>query len=308
MIDLKRVRYFVAVAEELHFGRAAERMHVVQPAISQQIKRLEEDLGGRLFERTGHEVMLTDLGRQMLLPCRRLLEQADDVVNLAKASISGRRGRIRLGMVDNAITSLLPMIIRSFRDHYPDVEMILKVINREEQIGELTHRNIDMGLTPGPISQGFLESELLASAPLIAALPEHHPLASNAVLRIGELSEEGFVLFPAPMGARLQEIIVSHCADAGFTPRVVQEARQIQTLLALVEAGLGVTLVPPWVIDTARAIRFIPLVAPPSYELRFVWRADTSNTLLKNLREEAKKLDLSFACTGETRKISRILQ
>jgi DNA-binding transcriptional LysR family regulator len=288
-MDLRRVRYFVAAAEYLHFGRAAERMNVVQPAISQQIKRFEEELGTDLFERTGNEVRLTEVGRQMLPECLRLLEQAEETVRVAKAARAGTRGRISLSFVDNSVCSLLPPLIRSFRESYPKVELRLQTLNRAEQTDGLNDRRIDIGLLPGPIQGEGIESQSFVSAALVAALPCSHPLASMRRIPLGALAREPFVLFPAAMSSRLLEIILSACASAEFTPLVAQEALHIHTVLALVDAGVGVTLVPPWVArEGVHAVSFVELEFPtPEYELLFVWRTNSSNMVVKAFRENA---------------------
>ncbi|NPT62239.1 LysR family transcriptional regulator [Paraburkholderia sp. 5N] len=290
MIDLRRVRYFVTAAEYLHFGRAAERMNVVQPAISQQIKRFEEELGSKLFERTGNEVRLTEVGQQMLPECRRLLEQADEAMSVARAARTGIRGRISFAFVDNAVCSLLPPLIRSYRERYPNVELRLQTLNREEQVTALNDRRIDIGLLPGPIICEDLESDTFASGPLVAALPRSHPLASRSSVPLEAFRNEPFVLFPAKIKSRLLEIIVAACANAGFTPRVVQEAIHIHTILALVDAGVGITLVPPWVVrEGVHDVSFVTLdTSTPTYDLKFAWRTDSSNVALGGLRAIAR--------------------
>jgi DNA-binding transcriptional LysR family regulator len=290
MIDLRRVRYFVSAAEQLHFGRAAERMNVVQPAISQQIKRFEEELGSKLFERCGNEVRLTEVGQQMLPECRRLLEQADEAMRVARAVRTGMRGRISFAFVDNAVCSLLPPLIRSYRQRYPNVELRLQTLSREEQVAGLNDRRIDIGLLPGPVNCEGLDSDTFVGGPLIAAVSRGHPLASQTSVPLKALQDEPFVLFPAGIKSRLLEIIIAACANAGFTPRVAQEAMHIHTVLALVDAGVGVTLVPPWVVrEGVHDVSFVKLeTSTPAYDLKFAWRTDSSNVALDGLRTIAR--------------------
>jgi DNA-binding transcriptional LysR family regulator len=289
-MDLRSVRYFVSVAEQLHFGRAAERMNVVQSAISQQIKRLEEELDTKLFERIGNEVRLTEAGRQMLPECRRLLIQADTTIRVAKSVGVGIRGKINFAFVDNSISSLIPPLVREFRARRPEVELGLQALNRVEQTTSLQDRLVDIGLMPPPVSPGDFDSEIFVSAPLAVALPDSHLLASKSSVSLSELSSEPFVLFPVAMNTRILEIILFACASASFIPRVVQEATQMHTLLALVGAGMGVTLVPHWV--TSESIRGVAFrnIHPetPAYELMFVWRRDNSNPALGGLRDIAQ--------------------
>jgi DNA-binding transcriptional LysR family regulator len=291
-MELRQVRYFVAAAEQLHFSRAAESMHVVQPAISQQIKRLEEELCTKLFERTGNEVRLTEAGRQMLPECRKLLCQAEETMRVAKAANAGLRGRITFGFVDNSIRALLPPLVRIFRAQYPEVELGLQSLNRIEQAVALQERRIDIGLMPGPApQQGFL-SETFVSDSLVAAMPVTHPLAMHPSLTLDMLKDQPFVMFPASMRTRILEIVLAACALAGFTPRVVQEATQMDTLLALVDAGLGITLVPKWVANgSVYDVVFRPLDNPALiYELLFAWRQDFANPALAGFLEVARKV------------------
>lgn len=289
-MDLRSVRYFVSVAEQLHFGRAAERMNVVQSAISQQIKRLEEELDTKLFERSGNGLRLTEAGRQMLPECRRLLIQADKTIKVAKSVGAGSRGKINFAFVDNSISSLIPPLVAEFRAHRPDVDLGLQALNRVEQTQALEDRLIDIGLMPPPVPSGDFHSEIVVSAPLAVALPERHPLAGKANLSLSDLSNEPFVLFPVAMHTRIVEIILSACATAAFIPRVVQEATQMHTLLALVGAGLGVTLVPRWMTsEKVRGVVFRSIQPDTAaYELMFVWRRDNSNPALEGLRAAAQ--------------------
>jgi DNA-binding transcriptional LysR family regulator len=304
MIDLRRVRYFVTAAEQLHFGRAAERMNVVQPAISQQIKRFEEELGSKLFVRTGNEVRLTEVGQQMLPECRRLLEQADEAMRVARAARTGIRGRISFAFVDNAVCSLLPPLIRSYRERYPNVELRLQTLSREEQVTGLNDRRIDIGLLPGPVICEGLESDPFVGAPLVAALSRGHPLASQPSVPLEAFRDEPFVLFPAGIKSRLLEIIIAACANAGFTPKVVQEAMHIHTVLALVDAGVGITLVPPWVVrEGVHDVSFVKLdTSTPTYDLKFAWRTDSSNVALDQLRAIART-----TCSPESPQMSESL-
>jgi DNA-binding transcriptional LysR family regulator len=295
-MDLRSVRYFVSVAEQLHFGRAAERMNVVQSAISQQIKRLEEELDTKLFERSGNELRLTEAGRQMLPECRRLLVQADRTIKVAKSVGAGIRGRINFAFVDNSIASLIPSLVGEFRARRPEVELGLQALNRIEQTASLEDRLIDIGLMPPPVPPGDFDSEVVVSAPLAVALPRGHALASKSSLSLCELSSEPFVLFPAAMHTRIREIILTACASASFIPRVAQEATQLHTLLALVGAGLGVTLVPRWVAsEFIRGVTFRDIEPEtPAYELMFVWRRDNSNPALLGLRAAAEIMARDF--------------
>jgi DNA-binding transcriptional LysR family regulator len=289
-MDLRSIRYFVAAAEQLHFGRAADKMNVVQPAISQQIKHLEEELGVLLFERVGNAVILTEAGWQMLPECRKLLRLAEDSVRIAQNAGHGGDGIVRFGFVDNAVSALLPPLLKQFRAQHPRVELKLQALDRESQIAALKDQTIDVGLLPEPICEERFSYQRFVSAPLVVALPQGHRLAARTSLRVAELEHEPFILFPAALRSRIYEIILAACAIAGFTPRVAEEANQIHTCLALVDAGVGVTLLPSWAVSKGvHDVEFRPLVeASTTYALAFAWRRDTEFPALKGLLEVAR--------------------
>ncbi|WP_168790137.1 LysR substrate-binding domain-containing protein [Paraburkholderia aromaticivorans] len=289
IMDLRRLRYFTAVAEELHFGRAAQRMHVVQSAVSHQVKLLEEELGFSLLQRSRHNVRLTVPGEIFLPEARDLLRRADEAMRRARASADGTVGRLAIGFVDNVLWSILPPILRDFRQRWPQVELTLHPLDRSAQIEAIRTSTIDIGIMPSPSPGHALKSAELAAGPLVAAIPQGHPLAVRPTLSIVELGIEPFVLFPRRMNSRILEIIVACCALAGFAPRIVQEAEQLHTLLALVSAGLGVTLVPQWVARVQQLdVIYIPLdeLLTP-YELIAAWNPSTDNPAVANFREIA---------------------
>jgi DNA-binding transcriptional LysR family regulator len=290
-VELRQFRYFVAVAEQLHFGRAAARMNVVQAAISQQIKRLEEEIGTELFERSGTDVRLTEAGRQMLQQCRRLLAQTEQVLRVVNLVGAGEKGRINFGFVDNAICGLLPPLVREYRRLYPEVHVTFQTLDRNEQTDALESHKLDLGLLPGPVSEPGLQSETFVSSLLVAALPSGHALAKHPSLRLEQLANEPFLLFPPSARSRFLEVILDACTDAGFVPRVVQEANHMHTLLALVHAGFGITLIPRWVAREGPDVVFRPVVcSAPPYELVFAWRRGHSNKAVDRFRDCSHRL------------------
>ncbi|MFP3550925.1 LysR substrate-binding domain-containing protein [Paraburkholderia sp. SIMBA_049] len=290
-MDLRRLRYFTAVAEELHFGRAAQRMHVVQSAVSHQVKLLEEELGFALLERSRHNVRLTVPGEIFLPEARDLLRRAEEAMRRARASADGAVGRLAIGFVDNVLWSILPPILRDFRQRWPQVVLTLHPQDRTAQIEALKTSVIDIGIMPSPSPGHALKSAALVAGPLVAAIPENHPLAVRSTLSLAELASEPFVLFPQRMNSRILEIIVGCCASAGFTPRIVQEAEQLHTLLALVGASLGVTLVPQWVARIQEpGVIYIPVDLITQYELIVAWSANTDNPAVANFREIAAEV------------------
>ena len=291
-MDLRSIRYFVAAAEQLHFGRAADKMNVVQPAISQQIKHLEDELGVLLFERVGNSVILTEAGRQMLPECRKLLLLTEDTVLAAQNAARRGVGIIRFAFVDNAVSSLLPPLLREFRAQYPRVELKLQALDRQSQIAGLNDRTVDIALLPEPIDESRFACQHFVAEPLIVAMPQGHHLAARPKLQIAELEHEPFILFPAALRSRIHEIIVAACAVAGFTPQVVEEAAQIDTSLALVDAGVGITLLPSWAASKGiHDVVFRPLVDPTvTYALGFAWRRDTDLPALTGFLHIARRL------------------
>jgi DNA-binding transcriptional LysR family regulator len=289
-MDLRRLRYFVAVAESLHFGRAAQHMHVVQSAISQQIKLLESDLEVVLLKRTRASVSLTEAGRMFLPECRRVLLQAEEAVRAARQAALGRVGSVRFSFIDNALWSLLPPMIRGFRDCYPGVSLELQPRDRIAQVEALENHVVDVALMPVPAPQGDFETQLFARGSLMVAIPAEHPLLGVSRIDIATLASHPVVTFPAGLNTRIREIFVAACAAAGFSPAVSQEASQLHTQLALVGAGFGLGLVPEWVAaNNFQNIEFRPLQSPLNYDLAFVWRRGSRSGVLARFLEIARQ-------------------
>jgi len=289
-MDLRRLRYFVAVAEELHFGRAAERVHVVQSAVSQQLKLLEDELGFTLIKRSRQDVSLTLLGEVFLPEAREILQRTDEAVRRLKASASGVVGRLSIGFVDNVLWTLLSPIIRDFRERWPHVDLKLIPMDRDVQVEAIAAGTVDIGIIPSPSHlAAAVKTEVLISAPLMVALPSANVLALKTVVEMADLATEPFVTFPLQMNSRILDLLKTACAGAGFTPRVAQEGGQLHTLLSLVSAGLGVTLVPKWVAQLPQpgvVFRDLADFSTP-YELLLAWKGDEPNPSTVTFREVA---------------------
>lgn len=243
-MELRHFRYFVAVAEELHFGRAAARLNVAQPALSQQIKQLERELGALLLARTKRRVALTEPGRLFLTEARRTLAQAALSVEVARGAEAGQIGRLRIGYVDAALWSPLPEVIRAFRERFPRVALTMLERPPSEQPADIRRGIIDLAIGPPPMGDSPVEVTPFTEELGMIAVPSAHPLASREAIAIGDLADAPWVLVPSRIPSRLRDLTFRTAAAAGFTPRVGQEARDLDTLIALVSAGLGVTLVP----------------------------------------------------------------
>jgi DNA-binding transcriptional LysR family regulator len=281
-IELRHLRYFVAVAEELHFGRAAERVGIAQPPLSQQIQRLERDLGIQLFTRTKRRVQLTEAGAVLLREARATLAQADRAVDAVQRAARGEVGRLDIGFVGSATFAVLPPLLRRFRATHPDVELGLFELSTAQQVAALLERRIDAGFVRPPFSEPALALEIVAREPLVAVLPVDHLLAREERVSLRALRDEPFVLFPESYGPGLHGHILGACQAAGFNPRIIQEAIGQPTIVSLVSVGIGVSLLPAaierllW--DGVVYRRLIE--EPPPVELALAWRAgDTSPVL-----------------------------
>jgi DNA-binding transcriptional LysR family regulator len=246
VIDLRLWRQFLAVADALHFGRAALQLNMTQPPLTQAIAHLEKLLGLRLFDRTKRSVALTPAGAALVPEVRDLLARAQAMPAHARAAASGEVGRLRLGFVSTVGFDLLPAWVRAFRQQHPQVQLELIEATGDVQLQLLARGEIDAGFvlhSPGFAPTG-LERELIASEPLVVALPEPHPLATAPQLTLAKVLVEPLVLFPRRIVPSLYDAVFAMYHAAGRSPQVVQEAIQMQTIVNLVSAGLGLAWVP----------------------------------------------------------------
>jgi len=244
-MELRHLRYFVAVAEELHFGRAARKLHISQPPLSMQIRALEDELGVILLKRTQRHVSLTQAGTALLGEARHILARVEQAVLTTSRAGRGEIGELVIGFISVADYNVLPLVLREFRRRFPLVNLTLRESTTDVQIRDLLAGRIDVGFVLPPVNDPSLESISILREPLIAALPEKHPLArKTGKLALGKLKDAPFILFPRPYAPGLYDDVVSCCKAAGFSPRVEQEAIQMQTIVSLVSAELGVALIP----------------------------------------------------------------
>ncbi|HIK40782.1 LysR family transcriptional regulator [Thermoleptolyngbya sp. M55_K2018_002] len=243
-MELRHLRYFITVAEELHFGRAAARLHMAQPPLSQQIRQLEGELGFQLFYRTKRSVQLTEAGAVFLAECRRIMQQLDQAVQLGQQVSRGERGQLVIGFVSSAAYSVLPTLLRGFRAAAPDVSLELHELTTDQQVQWLRDRRMDVGLVRPPVNEPDFCLMPLCEEPLVVALPQQHPLAQQPSVSLKDLAGKPFILFPRPLAPGLYDQIISLCQQGGFSPAIVQEAIQMQTIISLVAAEIGVAIVP----------------------------------------------------------------
>jgi DNA-binding transcriptional LysR family regulator len=250
-IELRHLRYFVAVAEELHFGRAAERLHIAQPPLSQQIRKLEEIVGFPLFQRTSRVVRLTAAGELFLDRARRTLRKVDEDLEEARTVGGGGIGFMKVGFIGSGMLTALPSLLGQYRTRFPKVNLLLREFYSAGVMQALQQGTIDVGfLRDGGPAEG-LEVEPLFSEPFVAVLPVQHRLSKQRTVSAGQLRDEPFVLFSPMVGRAAYEKTISVCREHGFRPQVVQEAPQLLTIARLVEAGLGVTILPACVEQIA---------------------------------------------------------
>ena len=244
-MELRHLRYFVAVAEELHFGRAAERLHMAQPPLSRQIRDLEREIGAELFNRVPRGAELTDAGVAFLPEARLTLAQAERAQRAAQRAARGEAGRLRVGFVEAAADSaVLPDVLGFFRLHLPDVGVSLFEMDAVQQADALRTGRIDLGVLHSvpPDAAQWLRVEPVYAEPMVAALTHGHRLAARARVALGDLAAEAFVFFPRPAAPVLYDALIARCRTAGFSPRVMQEATGWHTLAGLVAAGVGTAL------------------------------------------------------------------
>jgi DNA-binding transcriptional LysR family regulator len=290
------MRYFVAVAEELHFGHAAERLHIAQPPLSQQIKKLEEELDVQLLARTKRKVELTPAGRLFLEEARITLRQAERAKRVAVEVAKGVRGRLRVGFVTSSSYSILPTVIRRFRQENSLIDLELVEMTPSRQIEALENQQIDLGLLRPPVDSASLKTQTVFSEPLVAALPIDHHRAAQKAIELKSLAEDAFVLFPRHHGPGIYDVIMRACHEAGFVPHGSYSPNEMQTLLAYVAGGLGISLVPQSLSGFHRSsIVYLPLRGSGMrVDLALIARPDDSSVPQKKFSELCAEIGAEY--------------
>lgn len=244
-MNLQRLRHFVELAETLNFRRAAERLHMAQPPLSVSIQKLEAELGTRLFERAPSGVTITPAGLAMLAEAKRVLFHAAQITSMASSAAQGTGGRLQIGFVGSAIYGLLQKLVYPFRTRHPGVELVLREATSIKIVQMLDDGELDIGLVRTPLTLSTKMGLLtLEHDQFVAAIPSGNALGSKPDLCLADLQNEPFIMYSAVEASGFRSAAMLACQQAGFYPQVAQEASQIQTLLALVEIGLGIALVP----------------------------------------------------------------
>lgn len=244
-VHIRVLKTFIAAAREGHFGRAAERVHLSQPALSRQIGSLEDEVGVELFERAGRGVELTRAGADFLVFAERCVREYESGVAAARRTATGFGGTLKVGFVSPAIyANVVPVLISRFREEAPDVEVTLHELSSRPQAEALETGDLDVAFLHPPVPGIDLELHTLFRQRFVAALPAKHPLAGESTIAASQLAQEPFIIFPRHRGPGLYDRIITACQTSGFSPRVVQEATRMQTIVSLVAAGIGVAIVP----------------------------------------------------------------
>lgn len=243
MLDLKSLKCFVVLAEELHFGRAADRLHISQPPLSLKIRALESELGLQLFQRSSRRVELTHSGQILLPEAKRVLQDAEQLVKLAASLELGEAGTLAIGFNALLAYRLMPQLVSAFSERYPQVRVTLHEMVSSEQVTALLEHQIDVGLLRPPLPPGF-RSLSLGSEEMMLFLPAKHPLAMQETVAMASLASEPMLVFSRGESSYLHNIAMDMCTEAGFAPVVRQETRHIHAIVALVGTGMGVALLP----------------------------------------------------------------
>lgn len=287
-MELRHLRYFVAVAEELHFRKAAEKLHIVQPALSKQISSLEAELGIRLLDRDRRHVTLTEAGRTFLDEAIAVLALADGAKARAQAVSEGTIGHLSMGFIQPALADIIPRSLRRFRAAYPDVHIRLSELTSRRALELIGSGDVHCAITRLPVEPrpGILY-EPISTEDVVMALPADHPLAERESLSLGELADDDIILIDRRVEPQLHDYYVSLCNEAGFSPRVAQEVNSTWVSTGLIASGLGVGFVPSSaMLAPQKGVAFVPIEdSPARLSMGIIWADGTQATVLRNFLE-----------------------
>ena len=290
-IELYHLEAFLTVAEEMNFKRAAERLHIAQPPLSRQIQRLELDLGVKLFYRTKRQVQLTEAGRAFLEEARRILSQVEQGIRVAQRASRGELGRLVLGFEGSSACDIIPFSLKVYQERFPDVELVVQEMATGEQLLALHEERIGIGFIVPPFNDEALAVETVWREPLILALPETHSLSAQWDVPVQELRSETFITGPRNSRCGLYEQTIAICQQAGFSPRIIQEAKEMQIMLGFIAAGLGIALLPASFKHFQRPGVIYRRLQPstPEIELAIAWRRDDPSPVLQAFLEVVRE-------------------
>ncbi|MER5480952.1 LysR substrate-binding domain-containing protein [Streptomyces sp. NPDC002734] len=274
-MELRQLRHFLALAEECHFGRAAARLHVAQPALSQLVKQLERELGVSLFHRSTRHVELTEAGHHLVGHARALVAEEERALAHMRELATGHAGRVSVGFIGTATYDVLPRVARTVRARLPRVTLELRGETLTPQLVEgLRSGAFDLAVLRGAVDAEDISTLPLRSEPLVAVLPAHHRLAGRRSVPLADLAEEPFVIHPSQHRSSMYDLVLAACRRAGFEPSQVLEVGETATLVVLVAAGHGVALVPASVQSLhVEGVTYVPLTGGESVDLLLARRA-----------------------------------
>jgi len=284
-MELRHLRYFIAVAEELHFGRAAKRLNISQPPLSQQIMQLEEEIGVQLFNRTKRRVEITPAGSVFLAEARRIIAMSDDAVLRTIRADKGEIGRLAVGYIGSANYSLLPQVVREFRKRFQDVDLSLAELNTSNQIEALRDGRINVGFLRPPqgIENEGLSIEPVFREPLMVAMPRNHHVKMEPSITLRMLAKESFIMIPRQRGPGYFDYIIALCQQEGFSPRIVLEASQFHTIIGLVAAEIGIAIVPASMQSSRfKGVVFRTIAGGAETILKMAWVTNNQSLVLHN--------------------------
>jgi DNA-binding transcriptional LysR family regulator len=282
-IELRHLTYFVAVAEELNFGRAAERLHIAQPPLTRQIRQLEQELGVELFHRTTRRIELTEAGQVYLIEVRRILAQVQESATLAQLASQGEAGRLVVGFEGSSAYDIVPLTVKALRKRLPRVSLIAREMTTGDQVKALHAAHIGVGFVVPPLSDTCdLMVKPVLQEPLIIALPEDHSQTHQLAVDLANLKDETFIVCPRHHKCGLYDHTISVCRQRGFSPKLTQETHEVQSILGFVAAGLGVALLPASVRHLQRSRVVYRTLQPPTAELELAiaWRRENPSPML----------------------------
>ena len=284
-MELRHLHYFIAVAEELSFTRAAERLHIAQPPLSVQIRQLEEEIGTPLLQRTKRHVALTPAGRVFLDEARRALGIVDRGVQLARDMGQGRRGSLRLGAVYSSVYAVVPSLLRLFGRYYPHVAIELEEMTVQQQLDALAQGKIDVGILRSPINEPAVETRLLFRETIVALVPRDHPLVARGAIHLADLVGLPFILSGIGLNSSFRQHVLDIFNQRGLSLSIAREVGEIHSIISLVGAGLGVALAPMTVsrihVDD---VCYLPIIdETPPIEVSLAWAKDVKPPVLSSL-------------------------
>jgi DNA-binding transcriptional LysR family regulator len=300
LLELRHLRYFVTVAEELHFSRAAKRLHIAQPPLSQQIRKLEQYIGHPLFTRNSRTVTLTQAGEALLERSRYLLRRLEDDLETVRRVGRGELGTLTVGFIGSAMLTVLPALIGSYRERFPKVDLRLRELTTSRLVDAIRQGAVDLGFLrdAGP-TEGLIIEKVVAER-FVAALPEKHPLAGRKKISLVQLKGEPLILFARELGPLAWDKTIGLCERAGFRPTIVQDAPEWLTVLRLVSSGLGFSIAPACVttIRTPGVVCRELSKCPVATNIELARRSDHLNPIMGTFLAEARKV---FEKTGRAK-------